>query len=405
MLARFGFMVWIPVLLSLWAVPASASVEEEELLVADRLTNRVLRYSASGSFIDVLVDDQVNLNEPNGLALSPDEASLYVASRQNNSVVRYDYDGFTATNPSVLISSGISVPASVLFEPDGSKLYVSSLGAAFDGAAVAQFNPDGTSAGSDLTGGLPVGRSGLAFAPDGDLLVSSFQSGEVLRYNEATSSFETFIGPDLALLGAGNLVVNGNSLYVAAGFTGTVLKFNATTGAPDPTFTPISGLEFPASLAIAPEGDGLLVGSLGFVDGTGRIDRYNLDGLLIETFAMNSNDNPELGFREPTGMLVVVAPSEEPGQVGDTDDDGDVDLEDLNATRNQFGATGLDDGSLDGDAFPFDGLVDLGDLNGVRNNFGVGPGAPNAVPEPSSVLLMLAGCAACSVAARRRRTA
>ncbi len=73
------------------------------------------------------------------------------------------------------------------------------------------------------------------------------------------------------------------------------------------------------------------------------------------------------------------------GQVGDTDNDGDVDLDDLNAVRNNFGAAGP--APLPGDTFPFDGTVDLDDLNAVRNNFGATAGS--AVPEPSAGALAL----------------
>ncbi len=51
---------------------------------------------------------------------------------------------------------------------------------------------------------------------------------------------------------------------------------------------------------------------------------------------------------------------------GDANNDGHVDLEDLNAVRNNFGAAGQD---ILGDANG-DGRVDLEDLNSVRNNFG-----------------------------------
>src|SRR5262245_49781256 len=136
----------------------AGSIDASELLIADRLANRVYRYSESGTFIDVLINDPVNLSEPNGLALSPDGTKLYVASRQNSSVVRYDYNGTSATNPVVLISSGIDTPASLLFSADGSRLYVSNLGALFNGSTVAQFNLNGTSAGADLTGGAAPGQ-------------------------------------------------------------------------------------------------------------------------------------------------------------------------------------------------------------------------------------------------------
>ncbi|MDZ4780549.1 MAG: PEP-CTERM sorting domain-containing protein [Planctomycetia bacterium] len=403
MLSRFRFLVLVPLLACVWADAAPAG-EENEILVADRLTNRVLRYGGSdGSLIGVLVDDPINLDEPNGMALSPDKSKLYVASRQNSSIVRYDYNGFEVANPTVLVTEGLTTPSSILLEPGDSKFYVSNLGgAAFDGATVGQFNADGSSAGAELTGGLPAGRTGLAFAPNGDLLVSSFGTGEILRYNEATSSFETFIGPDQALLGAGNLIVDANSLYVAAGFTGAVMKFNATTGAPDPTFAPISGLVFPASLALLPNDGGLLVGSLGFVDGTGRIDKYSLSGEFIETFADNSAADPALGFVEATGLLSVNS-FLEVFQVGDTDEDGDVDITDLNGVRNNFGEQGATDGSLVGDAFPYDGVVNVDDLNGVRNNFGVSPPGGSAVPEPSTAILALAGCVVCGLVKRRRR--
>lgn len=81
---------------------------------------------------------------------------------------------------------------------------------------------------------------------------------------------------------------------------------------------------------------------------------------------------------------------EQAGQPGDTDDDGDVDLDDLNAVRNNFGTSGAP--GIPGDAFPFDGSVDLDDLNGVRNNFGAG--ASQSVPEPSAALLGLVALAA-----------
>jgi MYXO-CTERM domain-containing protein len=90
--------------------------------------------------------------------------------------------------------------------------------------------------------------------------------------------------------------------------------------------------------------------------------------------------------------------SEQGGQPGDTDNDGDVDLDDLNAVRNNFGTSGAP--GIPGDAFPFDGTVDLDDLNGVRNNFGAG--ASQAVPEPSAAMLGLIALAVVGGWQRRR---
>jgi len=70
---------------------------------------------------------------------------------------------------------------------------------------------------------------------------------------------------------------------------------------------------------------------------------------------------------------------------GDTDQDGDVDVTDLNNVLNNFGNAG---NPVLGDTAPFDGIVSVSDLNAVRNNFGTMPDS-QFVPEPASCLLAL----------------
>lgn len=92
-----------------------------------------------------------------------------------------------------------------------------------------------------------------------------------------------------------------------------------------------------------------------------------------------------------------------PGQTGDTDADGDVDINDLNNVRNHFDETG--DG-VPGDTAPFDGVVDAEDLNRVRNNFGesvFAAGGMTAVPEPSSIGLAVLSFIALAGYRRGRR--
>jgi len=75
---------------------------------------------------------------------------------------------------------------------------------------------------------------------------------------------------------------------------------------------------------------------------------------------------------------------------GDTDGDGDVDLDDLFAVRNNFGVASGATRDM-GDVAPHpdgDGMVDLDDLFMIRNNFGTGLAA---VPEPLTLSLLAAG--------------
>jgi len=78
-------------------------------------------------------------------------------------------------------------------------------------------------------------------------------------------------------------------------------------------------------------------------------------------------------------------------QDGDANDDGVVDLSDLNGVRNEFGA--LEPGYDAND----DGVSDVGDLNSVRNNFGIS----TQVPEPSSIVIALVAIATAFRTVRR----
>ncbi len=56
---------------------------------------------------------------------------------------------------------------------------------------------------------------------------------------------------------------------------------------------------------------------------------------------------------------------------------------------------------MPGDAIPFDGIVDLADLNAVRNNFGAA--ASQAVPEPGSMVICVLTFGIAALGLRRVR--
>jgi DNA-binding beta-propeller fold protein YncE len=311
-----------------------------QYLVGDRTLGRVLRYSDDGAFLGTLINDPTlgvglgsNDGGITGLTLSPDQSKLYVSDRLSNRIAVYSYTGNSASHlfditAATAAPSTLFVPATVLFSQDASKIYVGNLGPFSplpSGDKVAQLTPNGLSAGADLSGGPAQGRSGLAFTPGGDLLVSNlafFGNGGVLKFNSVSNQFESFVSDRPELRGAANLLVAGNNLFVAAGNGGRVGKFDATTGAIDATFGvggyigPDANFAFPASLALGPNGDSILVGILGATTGDSRIEEYDFNGNSLGVWATNThgtNFPPNgmgtvpsaniLGFTEPTGIV------------------------------------------------------------------------------------------------------
>jgi hypothetical protein len=323
---------------------------------------------------------------------------LYVSSFQNARVVRYDYNRAAgiASNPVIFAEGGddnLISPNAILFSKDGNTIYVSDLG----GSGVARFNLDGTSAGAPLMFPVPPPPefqpffqfSSLAFAPTGELLVAAFQdfpagvNGKVGKLNAAGTELEDFLEAAPSLNGASGLLVHGEYLYVTGMFASNIQRFRLVDGERDPSFH-ISGLEFPSGLVEAPDGDGFLVGVLGFADGEGHIARYDFDGNLLGTFADHGNG----GFTEATAFIVV---PQRP-LIGDYNNDGIVDAADYVVWRN----AGSND-TVPNDDTP--GLVDASDYAAWRAHFGNAASgsssgiSPNLVPEPAGMLFLLGAAA------------
>jgi len=69
--------------------------------------------------------------------------------------------------------------------------------------------------------------------------------------------------------------------------------------------------------------------------------------------------------------------------------DGRIDLDDLNAVRNNFGTLpACGPASVAGDTYPFDCIVDIDDLNAVRTNFGQTASDVTPVPEPAGLAMV-----------------
>ena len=370
---------------ALWGAPCISRAAD--LLVVDRLSNSVYRYSASGALLGTVIDNSTDLNQPTGIGMSPDFKALFVASSQNNRVIKYDYDVATgaATNPTIFADAagGLAFPNDVLFSPDGSKVYVANL----DGG-VSRFNANGTSAGSKLVLSPPAGAgdfaaSSMAFTSGGKLLAGSFQEGGVVISDSSVSGFPQYlVQPTPAITGATGLMIHDGYLYASGLFTTSIRRFELSSGQIDASWA-ISGVGFPQDLVEAPDGNGFLAGILGFAAGGGNISRYSFNGTFLNTFASPAAPGQD-GFTEATAFVVV------PTQlmlVGDFNGNGVVDAADYVVWRNASPTA-----TLPNDDTP--GVVDASDYQSWRANFGKStPASASAlgvasVPEPAGFLLL-----------------
>lgn len=294
---------------------AGRSATADQLLVLDRNESKILRYSANGTLLGTVLDDETNLKLPAGLTLSPDSSSLYVSSFDSGQVFKYDYNSATATaTNSTLFASGLANPSSIQFSPDGNKIFVSTLGGT---SGLVQYNLDGSSAGPPIFAtfdnfAFPL-YSGMTYGPNDELFVGAFMNatqsaGAVVKLNAAGDALDSFVAPSQALIGASGLMVEANHLYVSGLFTGAIQRFDVTSGGMDPTFG-VYSLAYPQALLQAPDGNGFLVGILGDgLNAPSSVARYSYDGSFLGTFISTGS-----GLTEATAFIAVVP---EPATLG-----------------------------------------------------------------------------------------
>jgi sugar lactone lactonase YvrE len=258
------------------------------LLIGSFGTDSVPRYDEStGAFVDTFVTHRSGgLTSPEGLVFGPHDHDLYVTSGfeggpgQNPAVMRYD--GTTGAFLGVFAGGGhLNAPVSVLFGPDGN-LYVADHGNnvvyRYDGTTGAfkdLFIPAGS-------GGLG-GPLGMVFAPDGkndgklDLYIANHDTHNILRYNGTTGAPDPSpgnTGATYAAYDSGTLNhpldlkfgPDGNLYVTNAGRdfnpNASVLRFQGPTGASPGAFigtfvSPGSGgLLTPDGLIFGPDGNG-----------------------------------------------------------------------------------------------------------------------------------------------------
>ena len=278
------------------------------LLAASPGSNAILYYDAAGAPTGVTARG-ISAPTDAGMVVAP-LGEVFAASQTDNDVAEYAASGAALRTYFDACPTALAAPFDVAVGPDGD-LYVSCEGS----DAIHRFETaTGTSLGffvSGGCGGLALPR-GLVFAPNGDLLVASGLTGEILAYDGAGCEFAgVFV--DSGGNGGGpidpwGLVVHQGRLLVASRFPSRVEEFDADTGDFVQTLVASGsgGLAGPTALAFGPDGD-LYVTS--FEDDAVR--RYDgTSGAFVSVFVAGGAgglDGPiDLGFR-PAAVAAVPA--------------------------------------------------------------------------------------------------
>ncbi len=221
---------------------------DRHLYVSSSGDNRVVELDTLGNYVG-------DLNPcgtyPTGLAFGPD-GNLYIASRDTNSVFRYDTTANTCLGECVSPGTGgLDAPYGLTFDSQG-HMFVSSSG----NNQVIQYDLAWQFVRSYTDAAL-LNPRGLAFHPSGDLLIASYDTTRVLRFNTQTGGY---LGV-FTTMGAGPGAVQGLAygpngyLYVVTYGGGVVriYEVNGETGVSWRTFNRADpDLNHPAGLAFYP---------------------------------------------------------------------------------------------------------------------------------------------------------
>jgi streptogramin lyase len=364
---------------------------DNKLYVAGRRSDNILRYDPITQQVDTFVADGNGLRGPVGLTFGPD-GQLYVANSGRGvgrpdgpgQVLRFAGPSGGPTGEVPGASLGVFVPtgtgAATLRNPNHAAfhenyLYVANSDTdsinrydATTGAFVDEFTP--------AQGGGLDSPVYLHFHTDGLLYVASQLSGQVVRFNSAGAFVGVLAAP--ATDGVIGIAVDPSGLLYVSG------RMQVQRHAPRHLASFFVSLDAPAVDPVTVDfvtSEGTAESARDFKANSGTVTfapGQTIQTILVETIndaAAELDEMFTVELSNPSGALVTdgigLATISDQDVAGDANGDGIVNLADLNAVRNNFGASGA---GVSGDTNG-DGQVTLDDLNAVRNKFGAVAGS------------------------------
>jgi hypothetical protein len=357
------------------------------LVLGSPENGKVLRYDGlTGAFQEEIAH---GLNGAHGLSWH--DGALYITTHFGNEVFKYDSSGFNVFVPAG--SGGLDGARHALFGADANGDAVEDLYVASHNTMQVLRYDGQTGTFIDVFTTMDTPATWIEFGPDGDLYVGgvklSSDANNITRFDtpsrEVLDVFETGQAGWPVTVDSGNILYNSNivdrSVYRYA--PSSIAAFTVTLSAPSAEQITV---QFQTN-------DGSAFAGHDYVT-TGGIVTFapgqTTQSILVATVDSSGHEFDEtfeVVLSNATGALIAdgngVATISDNDVAGDANGDGIVNLADLNAVRNNFGASGANvSGDTNGD-----GLVNLNDLNAVRNNFGAvaGSGTQQDSPTPGSL--------------------
>jgi sugar lactone lactonase YvrE len=279
-------------LLTLALLTFAACPSWADLFVSSQNTNTIFRFDeATGAFIEKLIGPSAGLNSPVGMRIGPD-GKLYIANQGNGVINKYDFGSGTL---SVFASTTIA-PTDIQFLANGNMI-VSD----FFGTTIQQYDiTNGNSLGTFATDAGLVQPTNMLIAGN-NLYVSSLGAGSVLRFNATTGAFiDTYVAAGSGGLAfpAGIQFGPDNNFYVSSLLTHQVIRYDASDAAP---IDPLAPTPFVAAPTDSFPSDLLFVGNDLLIATTGGFGVLKYSGGSLSPFA----SHPDLLI---AGQMLLYSP-------------------------------------------------------------------------------------------------